>query len=162
MSRPQEVPNYALHTTMQTTLANRTQKAVELLQLSRSADLTGIAKELNVSSSRLRHILRKHLGRSPRRYVKALKLEQARQLLCTGFLSVKQVMATVGLHDISHFVRDYKSAFGETPSDTRRQMHSVLPGPLNDRALHESGAMHGNGERGPTVPSPLPNLIVRV
>ncbi|MBA3915636.1 MAG: helix-turn-helix transcriptional regulator [Acidobacteriales bacterium] len=101
--------------------SGRTQKALELLQLTRSADLTGIAKELNVSSSRLRHILSKHLGQSPGRYVKALKLEQARGLLCAGYLSVKEVMASVGFQDTSHSVRDYKLAFGQTPSETRRQ-----------------------------------------
>jgi AraC-like DNA-binding protein len=38
-------------------------------------------------------------------------------------LSVKQVMVKVGLADHSHFARDYKREFGESPSETRR--HSI-------------------------------------
>ena len=44
---------------------------------------------------------------------------RAKELLASTFLSVKEVMSSAGLTDMSHFVRDYKLTFGETPSQTR-------------------------------------------
>jgi len=37
------------------------------------------------------------------------------------FLSVKEIVSAAMFTDISHFLRDYKAAFGETPSQTRRK-----------------------------------------
>jgi transcriptional regulator GlxA family with amidase domain len=82
-----------------------------------SADL--IASSLNLSQSRLRSIFKKHAGISFARYVKLVRLHQARSLLQQTTLSVKQVMTHVGLADHSHFARDYKTLFGESPSNTR-------------------------------------------
>ena len=98
----------------------RISRALNLLssQLSRKP-LDDVARELNLSSSRLRHILRDATGVSPRRFVKHQRLLRAKELLETTFLSVKEVMSTAGLTDMSHFVRDYKLTFGETPSQTR-------------------------------------------
>ena len=81
--------------------------------------LADVARELNLSSSRLRHILRDATGVSPSRYVKQQRLMRAKELLENTFLSVKEVMSSAGLTDMSHFVRDYKLTFGETPSQTR-------------------------------------------
>lgn len=46
-------------------------------------------------------------------------MERARQLLLNSFLSVKEIAGVVGINDISHFVRDYKALYGQTPSQTR-------------------------------------------
>jgi transcriptional regulator GlxA family with amidase domain len=46
-------------------------------------------------------------------------LQKSKELLETTFLSVKEIMVAVGFADLSHFVRDYKQQFGETPSQTR-------------------------------------------
>ena len=37
----------------------------------------------------------------------------------TTFLRVKEVAASVGWNDVSHFVRDYKATYRQTPSQTR-------------------------------------------
>jgi hypothetical protein len=41
-------------------------------------------------------------------------LRKAKELLETTFLSVKEVIAAVGISDLSHFVRDYKERYGES------------------------------------------------
>ena len=56
----------------------------------------------------------------PGRYLKHARLDRARQLLQETQLAVKQVSIEVGIFDHSHFARDYKKEFGESPSDTRR------------------------------------------
>ena len=43
-------------------------------------------------------------------------MEKAKYLLETSFLSVKEITHRVGLNDESHFVRDFKIAYGLSPT----------------------------------------------
>jgi two-component system response regulator YesN len=61
-------------------------------------------------------------GATAMQYLKALRMEKARELLDTTYLSVKEVAVQVGLNDTSHFVRDFKKAFGQTPTQYRNQL----------------------------------------
>jgi AraC-like DNA-binding protein len=81
--------------------------------------LGDLALDLNVSTSRLHHLFTAVVGISPGRYVKLLRLQKARLLLKASSFRIKEVAALVGIEDLSHFVRDYKRLFGETPSQTR-------------------------------------------
>ena|SRR5215472_8608949 len=78
-----------------------------------------LAASFNMSPSHLRHIVKQHTGMSFGRYVRTLRLRRARQLLQETFWSVKQVMLEVGVCDHSHFAKDYKKEFGESPTQTR-------------------------------------------
>lgn len=82
-------------------------------------DLDEITRAVNLSNSRFRHLFQQQIGLTPRRYHKLLRLQKAHDLLCTSFLSVKQVMVEVGWTDESHFCRDYKGIYGECPSRAR-------------------------------------------
>ena len=93
--------------------------------LAKKCFTSGIAIEetvaaLNLSSSRFRHLFKKETGFSPTQYVKLIRLRHARQLLEKSSLSVKEVMAAAGMNDLSHFVRDFKSMYGFTPTEIRR------------------------------------------
>lgn len=83
--------------------------------------IDSLAASLNISPSYLRHIIKRKTGISFRQHIKALRLRQARQLLQETFWTVKQVMLEVGVSDHSHFAKDYKKEFGESPSQTRCQ-----------------------------------------
>ena len=78
-----------------------------------------IARLVNISPSRLRHLFKAETGTSVARHLKSLRMQKARELLETTFLSVKEVMSRVGMSDESHFVRDFKKEFGLTPSQYR-------------------------------------------
>jgi AraC-like DNA-binding protein len=111
-----------LSETISKQLDRRVQKALELLHQNRLASpvqLADIAGRVHVSSSHLRHLFKREVGISMKRYKKLLQLHAAKELLETSFLSVKEVMAAVGFGDLSHFVREYKMAFGRTPSEAR-------------------------------------------
>jgi transcriptional regulator GlxA family with amidase domain len=87
-----------------------------------------IAATLHISSSHLRHLFKKELGVAPTHYVKVLRLRKAKKLIENTFLSIKEIMAAVGISDLSHFVRDYKEHCGETPSQARaRAQRTRLP-----------------------------------
>ncbi|HYX53488.1 MAG TPA: helix-turn-helix transcriptional regulator [Candidatus Limnocylindrales bacterium] len=84
-----------------------------------TSNVESIAFTLNVSKSYLRFLFKNETGIPLSRYLKHLKLQRAHEMLCASLLSVKEVMAHVGVDDHSHFARDYKRQFGESPSETR-------------------------------------------
>jgi AraC-like DNA-binding protein len=78
-----------------------------------------LAESLNLSAGRLQHIIKQETGIPFTRHVKVLRLQRARKLLQETCWTVKQVMIEVGISDHSHFAKDYKKQFGETPTQTR-------------------------------------------
>lgn len=106
----------------------RVRSIVELLatcDLSYSITTEHLAGTVRMSPSRLRHLFRTEVGVPLGKYVKQLRLEQARELLRGSFLEVKEVAAAAGFTDVSHFVRDYKLTYDERPSETRLRSKSA-------------------------------------
>jgi AraC-like DNA-binding protein len=116
----------------------RVQKIILLIRENPSKPLTldKLAQAVNMSSSRLRHLFKGEVGKTPTQYLKDLRMERARKLLENTSFHVKQVMMDVGINDESHFLRDFKRAFGMTPKQCRVRRNMTLPGKPSD-----SGAM---------------------
>lgn len=76
-----------------------------------------IAQSVRLSTSHLRHIFKDETGVALTRYLRELRLQRAKQLLETTFLTVKEVASAVGIDSVSHFVRDFKKSYGMTPSE---------------------------------------------
>jgi AraC family transcriptional regulator of arabinose operon len=89
--------------------------------LGREVSLTEIAQSINMSTSRLRHLFTDEVGMSPLQYLKEQRMRQAKELLETTHLNVKQIMWRVGIKDQSHFVRDFRDAYGLSPQRYRAQ-----------------------------------------
>lgn len=102
-----------------TSVDRRVKHAITVLRFDNGVPITEIARLLNLSPSRFRHLFKTETGVSLRRYVKLYRLERAKDLLEHTFLRVKEISTAVGINDISHFVRDYKTVYGQTPSETR-------------------------------------------
>ena len=78
--------------------------------------LSELAQSVNLSVWRLCHIFKSDVGMPPMRYLRLLRMERAKFLLESSFLSVKEIAYRVGLNDESHFVRDFKSTYGSSPA----------------------------------------------
>lgn len=78
--------------------------------------LSEFAQSVNLSVWRLCHIFKSDVGMPPMRYLRLLRMERAKGLLESSFLSVKEIAYRVGLNDESHFVRDFKSTYGSSPA----------------------------------------------
>ena len=78
--------------------------------------LAELAQSVNLSVWRLCHIFKSDVGMPPIRYLRLLRMERAKNLLESSFLSVKEIAYQVGLNDESHFVRDFKSTYGYSPA----------------------------------------------
>lgn len=74
-----------------------------------------LAKENGVSTAMLSALFSKHLGLSPKEYLTWIRMQAASELLlCKD--SVEAVAHTLAYRDRSRFSRDFKAAFGVTPS----------------------------------------------
>jgi AraC-like DNA-binding protein len=73
---------------------------------------------------------------SPTQYFKLLRMQDAKSILEATFLPIKQIAARVGGNDVSHFVRDFKKAYGMSPTQYREDYHSqpgIADGMTNER-----------------------------
>src|ERR1044071_8314879 len=97
------------------------------------------AQSVNLSVWRLCHIFKSDVGMPPIRYLRLLRMERAKDLLESSFLSVKEIAYRVGLNDESHFVRDFKSTYGSSPACYRAQFRSNggSNGDSHNRDSHE-------------------------
>jgi AraC-like DNA-binding protein len=86
--------------------------------------LTDLAQSVNLSVWRLSHIFKSDVGVPPIKYLRLLRMERAKNLLESSFLSVKEIAYQVGLNDESHFVRDFKSTYGSSPACYRSQFRN--------------------------------------
>ena len=97
----------------------RIRQALILLREIKTPKLSEVAAILNLSTSRFRHLFNKEVGISPKRYLTLLRLRWAKKLLENSLLEVKEVTAVIGVNDVSHFVRNYKAVYRQTPTQTR-------------------------------------------
>jgi AraC-like DNA-binding protein len=104
-------------------LDKRVEKIVEMMKADVRGELTltEFAQRVNLSVWRLSHIFKSDVGMPPIKYLKLLRMERAKGLLESSFLSVKEIAFRVGLNDESHFVRDFKSTYGYSPTTYRAQ-----------------------------------------
>ncbi|MDQ3651568.1 MAG: helix-turn-helix domain-containing protein [Acidobacteriota bacterium] len=87
--------------------------------LRRTLTLDEMAATANLSRSHFCRLFKTETGGSPAKYFKWLRVQKAKELLETTLFSVKEIKAMVGLHDESHFVRDFEMACGLTPARYR-------------------------------------------
>ena len=88
--------------------------------------LPELAQAVNLSVWRLSHIFVSEVGKSPMQYLKQLRMDRAKYLLETSFLSVKEIAHQVGLNDESHFVRGFKKVHGDAPTRYRLRSQAEL------------------------------------
>ena len=89
--------------------------------------VSDLAVGVNLSVSQFTVIFRARTGRSPAQHLRRLRLERARVLLETTFLTIKEVRAAVGINDASHFTRDFAKAYGESPRTWRQRVPRPPP-----------------------------------
>jgi len=105
----------------------RVQQVILLMEdgLGRHLSVTDLAKAVNLSPWRLCHIFKSETNVAPHQYLKSLRMEHARRLLETTFLSVKEVMSEVGVRDESHFVKDFEATYGVSPTRFRLSLARI-------------------------------------
>jgi transcriptional regulator GlxA family with amidase domain len=103
--------------------------------LQRRISLTELANVVDLSPSHLSLLFKTQTGLSPGEYFRRLRMENARHLLATSLLSIKQIMPVVGYNNRSNFVRHFRRYFDLAPSEYRKRApYSPLP-PTNRKIV---------------------------
>ena len=108
------------------TMDARVRKVIELMRsgFHRPVDIDELARSVNLTPSRLRHLFKAETGAPPARYLRTLRMRKAESLLAGTFMRVKEIASVVGAKDESHFMRDFKKLYGLTPSQYRATVHA--------------------------------------
>jgi AraC-like DNA-binding protein len=147
-------------------LDKRVEKIIEMMREDVSGELSlgEFAQAVNLSVWRLCHLFKSDIGMPPMRYLRVLRMERAKGLLESSFLSVKEIGFRVGLTDESHFVRDFKATYGLSPACYRTQFRKNGVEPHNGNGHSANGNSHnGNGHsHDATQPGQLGQQLVRI
>lgn len=80
-----------------------------------------LCREVGVSRRQLEYAFRATFAVSPREFIHALRLNEARRQLATARangLSVTRVATDIGINHLGRFAASYRSLFGESPKET--------------------------------------------
>ena len=99
------------------------------------ADLCRVAQ---VSERTLRNVFQEYFGVGPVRFLKLRQLQEVRSALLNPVLNtdtVGVIAARFGVWDMSAFARDYRTIYGEPPSQTLRSGRPQTSAPVHDSTL---------------------------
>jgi transcriptional regulator GlxA family with amidase domain len=96
----------------------RVETAIDFMKANLHRKLTPdeIAGCVHLSVARVRQLFKIETGTSLARYLRGLRLKQAKHLFETTFLSVKEVSSRVGISGINYFIREFKKTYRTTPA----------------------------------------------
>ena len=80
-----------------------------------------VAASVFLSPDRFTEVFARTMGRTPRDYIRHLRVERARLLLATTGLSVAEVGQAAGFGEAAYFTRVFRAATGTTPREFRRR-----------------------------------------
>jgi AraC-like DNA-binding protein len=89
--------------------------------LTGAVSVAELAGRCQVSREHLHRVIRRWTGMSPTHYLRAFRINRARQMLLDGG-RLADVAADGGFADQAHFTRVFRAAFGYTPGDLQAAM----------------------------------------
>jgi AraC-like DNA-binding protein len=103
--------------------ADAVRKAIQFMRANarRPLSVEAVARHVAMSPSHFAHRFRAVARVSPMRYLKQLRMDEARRLLVAGGLRAGEAAVRVGYESASHFARDFKATYGATPAAYARR-----------------------------------------
>jgi transcriptional regulator GlxA family with amidase domain len=108
----------------------RIQVVVTLLESNshKHVDVEDMARLVNLSVGRLAHLFKSEMELSIQQYLTHLRLAKAKHQLEAGFLSVKEIAASVGFSSVARFAVCFKNFAGTTPNQYRNTFRAPCEG----------------------------------
>lgn len=97
-------------------------KASNIIRAEYMKDISvdALAKQLGVSRSYLTCKFKNDIGLSPTQFIKSVRIDHAKHLLCATDQAVSEIAASVGFSDTFYFCRMFKAVENVTPSEYRK------------------------------------------
>jgi AraC-like DNA-binding protein len=97
-------------------------RALAIVQRNFARELSdaSVAGQLGLSTSHFRYLFKEATGQPFHKYVVALRLEKAKQMLVEQDIAVSEVARAVGFGGLSHFSRAFAQRFSVSPTHIRR------------------------------------------
>lgn len=90
-------------------------KAILLEYLDSPPNLSELARQVGINTTKLKQGFREAFGITPYALVRQERLAQAQHLLREGQLNVTEISHHLGFSDTSHFIREFTKIYGTTP-----------------------------------------------
>ncbi|MEO0584124.1 MAG: tetratricopeptide repeat protein [Bacteroidota bacterium] len=78
-----------------------------------------LCEAVNLARTQVYRKVKALSGKSPTLYIRAIRLEKAKELLQTTHLTISEIAYDVGFNDPGYFTRVFHEVFGQTPSQIR-------------------------------------------
>ena len=82
--------------------------------------LETLAEKVYLSSGYLSFIFKKETGMNLNRFIRVVRMEKAKELLCSSNMKVAQVSEQVGIPNVSYFCRSFREYYGCSPESYRK------------------------------------------
>ena len=82
--------------------------------------LETLAEKVYLSSGYLSFIFKKETGMNLNRFIRVVRMEKAKDLLCSSNMKVAQVSEQVGIPNVSYFCRSFREYYGSSPESYRK------------------------------------------
>ncbi len=86
------------------------------------ATASSVAKKIGIHEAHLSRVFKKINGCSVGDYVRFIRLESAKRDLIETEKTISEIAVEAGFYDLAHFSREFKKAFGITPSNYRKSV----------------------------------------
>jgi AraC family transcriptional regulator, arabinose operon regulatory protein len=99
-------------------------KVLQLIDANPSQSISELARQVNLSNSRLSHLFKARTGQSLNVFLARRRLEKAARLLRFTDMRVKEITYSVGYGQQPSFVRAFKKKFDCSPTTYRSQQRT--------------------------------------
>lgn len=86
-------------------------------------NVDALAAAMNMSRSSLNRKLKRSSGQTPQEMILSVRLQCTEDLLIKTDTPINEIVRTLGYSDLRYFAKVFKSVYGMTPQDYRKQYH---------------------------------------
>jgi len=106
-------------------------RALDLIEagVGQSITVAALARRIGISRRELLRLFRRELNDTPSRLLAARRLDRARALVLNTRLPMATIADSVGFSSQSHLTSSYRTRFGITPAQQRRDFHDARARP---------------------------------
>lgn len=107
----------------------KVRRAILLMEqhMSPAISIEDLAKKLDVSIRQLERLFKTETGMAPQAYARQIRMRFAAWLLCNSDKTVANIANACGFADASHMGREFRVAFGTTPTQYRLTKENQTP-----------------------------------